>query len=357
MIVEVIPQYDLVAYSSGTPRGLFGDILSPIKGLLSDAFHAFEPPVMFIVKNVVTKVLNVLIKFIADAVMEIFPNFDAVEGIAVNLIEEFINIVPNFAEAIDAILHTAILAVDEVGSTIRDSTAVFCTIITTAFTDLKKINQKIGRKMAGVVGELGKILDAGAQDAVITVESGQSALVTVVTDAVSSVQSLVETIPTLIATGVRTGFAEITTILSDACKDILKTITSVILACDNIVTQVISTFTQELDKGLKFFENDINEACVDVSRAVGFMCDRIVKIPDDIAEGIGKSLRAAVYATGVTEKIIDDAVGTVDTGVRSITSSVSSTSGDPVNFNSHIASSAKAIGFGMVTGSLIIGLW
>ena len=291
--IVIGPQCTIELLPPVAKRGIIGDILGPITGIITDAFNTFKGPLMEIVTFVMNNVLSGLITAIANAVTSIFPGIDGLADSACNIVMGLIKLIPEAAAAIKAVVDTTILVLDGMAGVITKDLDLVLSTVDDAFKMLTKLNNLIAADARRILASTASLFD-GAVDGII---GGAQNTVGIVSNLIETAATLVaveiETIPELLVDALADGVDDVMLLFTSAVNDILIAVNTVVNACLSVASTAIDTVTSQIVLAVGVVTSAINEAGTEAAELIQLVCEIAEEAPGEARAAVGKALNAA----------------------------------------------------------------
>jgi len=317
--IEYTPESKIIMEIPNTykSRSLIGDVIAPIKGLLTEAFNEFKGPVSEIVHFVVTNVLGSLIKFLTNAIIEIFPGLGSLETNCRKIAQMIIDIIPAIASEMKSVIENVINILDNTTNSIVDDIKDVILTISTAFDDLKIIGQLLYSRAVNLVSKTAVLIEnagiAVTEDTEYMLSTNPKAIHSVVNEIYnlySNIRLDVSAITRKIFSSIEDGVTDTCLILKTSTSEILTIAKNVAQSCDNIADDVVNYVTNIIQNSIQIVTNEINDITNNLASEI-----------QDLKTDINKIATSTEGVLGAVSRDIDR--GTVDT-----VKAIKNTSGD-----------------------------
>ena len=283
---------------------IVGDIIGPVKGIITDALNTFKGPVQEIVHFVVSNILSGLIKFITNAIIEIFPGIPFLVQAGSNIISQFINIIPATAEALQTAIFTAIYALDNISVNIYTDVQSILGIAEKGFSSLKNISEQISYRIKSMIAET-SILFTNTESSMITItgDTGSAGLI-MLTQIISNTSAILTNIPATISAAIADGISDTCMIFNTVVNDILLSVQNVITACTGIVDTIITTVESQLKMASSILKLTVKTATSDIQALIQEASKEAKLVPIEGARALGIAVNVARTTLDETNQIL-----------------------------------------------------
>ena len=261
-------------------RSIIGDIIGPVKGIVTDAFNEFKGPVTEIVHFVVSNLLTGLIKFITDAIIDIFPDFRIFVDAGTNIIGQLIQIVPAAALCFKNCCPDGRRCIGWPWKLYFERFGFYPGVTTVAFSDLKSLNEQLSYKVKTIISNSDTFDTTGSDASAIT--SDDYDCHPTGNDSRNIIdRRCVETLPILLASGIQDGTNDVCQIFKGMADNIIKSIEDISIAYEGVVNTVITTVGSQLKAAASGVEQEVIGATDELAQFVESMSAEVVAAPQE----------------------------------------------------------------------------
>jgi phage-related protein len=319
-----------IMISSENSRSIFGDILSPIEGIIEEALNAFKGPVgevmNYVLQTTVGQILNQLIDFAEGLLGGLLTGFE-VDAL---LVTEPLRLIPVLAGIIRDEIDIAVAEINSLGSIVDTVVTDYIKLVNAAFSDFKMMNnyaintsQKIVSKMCSVANSMST-----------SVKNFQAPFDEYVKPELENINTMlvnyIANLPSMIANGIAYSVADACAVFSDLRDSSMKIIQTLVDACARVATTTIDTLSQQLILGA-------NEARKATDEALGLLERGAVSGAAELAAMPGHVERAMSVAISVGRESTRQALHYVDREAASAQKHL-------VRVNKGVKSAERAVG-------------
>jgi len=249
-------------------RSIFGDILGPITGIINGALNDFKGPISEIVQFVVKNVLSTLIKFINNAIEEIFPGLDGLES-GLSIVANYIgNLIDVTASLITNAVQTAVTSMSNVSSFMEAEVTAYIKVVETVFSDTIKLARTAKENFSRLEMETANLIVTAPQtiadnisDVLYTikynigqfVDDASSATLTLGNGLLNDIRSIIVALEQTFSNIATTSKTIIETLLSD---------------CEIVIREIVENISRGTEESVKTLEAEVIFASNEVVDAV-----------------------------------------------------------------------------------------
>ena len=294
---------------------IIGEIISPVKSVILDAFNTFKGPVGDIVQFVVSNVLSGLIQFIAQAIEDIFPGLGYIAGKSVTILEQLIGLVPVAAGLLKAGIESFIDGVDSIFTIAHDAIDGTMAVIVTAFGDFTKLCNTAMSKLKKLIARTSLIVTTGVDDlANLGTQVGTTAVKAIETG-LNGLNLVIAAIPTVIFTsiedGIKTGSAALITIVNA----LTSIVNSLVSAIESIIITLVNTIGTQVDDAVVFVQNGVKSVTAIALEGLQLAQTELAGAGGVTSELVGTCIHGGNYACRESKRVVGEAATTVQKGL------------------------------------------
>jgi phage-related protein len=305
-------------------RSIVGDIIGPVKGLLTTAFNEFKGPVGDIVHFVTSTVLGNLIKFIANAVMDIFPGIPSLVTEASSIIGKLIQLMPAAVAGIKAIVDLAVTNIDGVIGTITDDVESVVDIIVSTINDLQGLGQTIFSRTVSLTSKTALLFENLTTTITTDTADPANEVLQTINKLATDVTIAIQTMPSLLEMALKTGVTDACQIFSNIATDILTAVNSLVTTCEDITSTIVSAMSSTLNTAVSVVKVAAKETSEEVIQLLNFTIAEIQAGQNEARGMVGAATRKAIATSTTTTALIEEGSVEISKGLKTSTSGIDS---------------------------------
>jgi hypothetical protein len=314
--IEVYAECEIDLSMPPVTRSLFGDIISPIRGLLTEAFNEFKGPVQDIVHFVVSNVLGGLIKFIATAVEDVFPGFGNTVAASGFIIDQLITIVPKIAGVLESEIRFTMLIITGTSKTVHKDIKDVLEVAADTFDALLKLQQTAYAQGSVLMSKLTTAFDGLTATVNLDLTNTMNADVPIINEAVATIGKAIGTLPTAMSFTVRSSVVDTCLVFQIIAENILTVAKNLLHACENMIDIIVKDFEAALNESMSIVQDMLNEANTEVNTAVKLAIVEVKSVKEETCKMLATVTKTAIRTSERAKTGISDASFDIQKGLH-----------------------------------------